>query len=93
MATLQVRDIDDKLYKTLKFMAKQKRRSVSQEVARMIESYLATQHIQTPAAQTRAFLDLAGAWADDKSADDIIADIRSNRKNSQRFEDADGLFN
>ena len=91
MAILQVRDIDDKLYKTLKFIAKQKHRSVSQEVTRIIESYLANPRLQTPAIQTKAFLDLAGAWQDDTSADDIIANIRSHRKSSQRFEET-GLW-
>jgi len=89
---LKVRDINDKLYETLKFLAKQKRRSVSQIVARMIESYLATQHRQTPETLAESFLNLTGARTDEKDADDVIADIRSRRKNSKRFERADGLF-
>ena len=40
MATLQVRDIDDRVYKELKQRAKSKHRSLSQEVAYIIEEYL-----------------------------------------------------
>ena len=38
MATLQVRDIDDRLYKYLKTSAKLKNRSISQEVITIIKS-------------------------------------------------------
>ena len=41
MAILQVRDIDNNLYESLKSRAKREKRSVSQEVIKIIEDYLA----------------------------------------------------
>jgi hypothetical protein len=40
VANLQERDIDDSLYEALKTLAKEERRSISQEVIMMIESYI-----------------------------------------------------
>ena len=40
MATLQVRDIDDRLYDFIKTSAKMQNRSISQEVITIIQSYL-----------------------------------------------------
>lgn len=40
MAILQVRDIDNNLYNSLKISAKMQNRSVSQEVITIIETYL-----------------------------------------------------
>ena len=40
MAILQVRDIDDRLYSSLKLTAKNENRSVSREVISIIEKYL-----------------------------------------------------
>ncbi len=37
MATLQVRDIDDRLYESLKTFANSEKRSISQEVIHIIE--------------------------------------------------------
>jgi hypothetical protein len=41
MAILQVRDIDDQLYASLKEIAKSENRSLSQEVVPILEKYLA----------------------------------------------------
>lgn len=91
MAVLQVRDMDDRLYEILKNKARIKHRSISQEVVRMLEKQLA-QPDTSRLDQTEAFLDLCGAWQDDRSAEEIIDDIRSSRIASQRFEDSNGLF-
>jgi plasmid stability protein len=40
MATLQVRDMDDRIYNALKQRARSRHRSLSQEVAHIIEEYL-----------------------------------------------------
>lgn len=78
MAVLQVRDLDDKLYETLKFMAKQKRRSISQVVIKIIETYMANPSLQSLRAQTDAFLNLSGSWGGDESADEMINDLRKS---------------
>jgi len=91
MATLQVRDIDEQLYKTLKNAAKRQNRSVSQEVVTMLQTHLNS--VQKPMANaTLEFLALSGAWKDDRTAEEIITDIRSNRNQSNRFGDKDGIF-
>ena len=91
MATLQVRDIDDGLYNFLKRTAKLKNRSLSQEVIHMLQSWLnSSESIKNKA--TLEFLELSGAWKDDRSAENIIKDLRNKRNNSQRFEDKNGLF-
>ena len=40
MAILQVRGIDDRVYENLKTISQQNRRSISQEVIHIIETYL-----------------------------------------------------
>jgi len=74
MARLQVRDIDDRLYKTLKNAAKRQNRSISQEVVTMLETHLNSD--QKPAVNaTLEFLKLSGAWKDDRTAEKITVDI------------------
>jgi plasmid stability protein len=91
MATLQVRDIDDRLYKTLRNAAKRKNRSISQEVVTMLETHLNSD--QKPVVNaTLEFLKLSGAWKDDRTAEEITADIASGRVQSYRFGDSDGIF-
>lgn len=87
MATLQVKGMDDHLYARLKEEAAGDRRSVSQEVVMIIESYLA----RSPEANRRAtmkVLKLAGAWKDKRSAKQIVADIRRARRSGRRFKGA-----
>lgn len=84
MAILQVRDIDDRLYASLKEIARSENRSLSQEVISILERYLANPAVfgNNP---TKAFLSLSGAWEDKRTADEIISDIKRERKNSKRF--------
>jgi plasmid stability protein len=71
MAILQVRDIDDRLYASLKAVAKSHNRSVSQEVISILEKYLSNPAVYK-SNPTREFVALSGAWEDDRSADEII---------------------
>ncbi len=91
MANLQVKDIDDSLYNLLKQRATLERRSVSQEVVLIIEKYLSSPD-QFDKNPTKYFLQLCGCWIDEKSADEIIEDIQTSRKNSLRFENENELF-
>jgi plasmid stability protein len=91
MANLQVKDIDDSLYNSLKQRAASERRSVSQEVVLIIEKYLSSPD-QFDKNPTKDFLQLSGSWIDEKSADEIINDIQTSRKNSSRFENGNELF-
>jgi len=91
MANLQVRDIDDKLYKTLRTRATQEKRSISQEVVHILEKYLSIPSLydQNP---TDEFLKLSGSWEDEKTSDEIITEIRKSRINSSRFRGSNELF-
>lgn len=84
MAILQVRDIDDRLYSSLKSLAKSENRSLSQEVISILEKYLSNPVVfkNNP---TREFLSLSGSWDDDRTAGEIVDDIKKNRKDSKRF--------
>lgn len=91
MATLQVRDIDDRLYNLLKTSAKLQNRSISQEVITIIQNYLNSS--PKPASNaTLDFIALTGAWKDEKSAEEIVKSIRDSRSNSKRFGADDGIF-
>jgi len=91
MAILQVRDIDDRLYSSLKTLAKSENRSLSQEVISILEKYLSNPVVfkNNP---TREFLSLSGSWSDNRTAAEIIKDIKKNRRNSKRFEAPNVLF-
>jgi plasmid stability protein len=84
MAILQVRDIDDRLYASLKELAQSENRSLSQEVISILEKYLLNPALfkNNP---TREFLSLSDSWDDDRTADEIIHDIKKKRRNSKRF--------
>ena len=83
MATLQVKGMDDDLYRALAAWAEQDRRSISQQVTMIIRDFLATRR-STAEEKTVALLELCGTWADDRSAEDIAEDIRQARKSGGR---------
>ncbi len=84
MANLQVKGIDDALYKALGARAEMDNRSISQEVVMMIREFLARPAAAAQEA-TEAFLALSGSWADERSAQEIAKGIRKSRRRSRRF--------
>jgi plasmid stability protein len=84
MATLQVKGLDDNLYSALRSRAKRDNRSISQEVATIIEDFLA-HPAKSSRDTTHAFLELAGSWEDDRPAQEIACEIRKNRRTGRRF--------
>ena len=86
MANLQIKGMDDELYSSLKDLAASENRSISQQVLFMIKLYLGRKHqfqkIKTPA---QVLLELSGSWEDVRSPENIIKDLKSNRKNSQKL--------
>jgi plasmid stability protein len=91
MATLQVREIDDRLYEFIKTSAKLQNRSISQEVITILQNYCTSSQKRRNNA-TEEFLALTGAWFDDRDEQVIVDDIRSNRNNSPRFGANSGIF-
>ena len=91
MATLQVRDIDDRVYRELKQRAKSKHRSLSQEVAYIIEEYLSKPN-SDHRKQSEMLLELSGSCEGPESATEIIESIRKSRVSSRRFRKNNALF-
>ncbi|MEA3266767.1 MAG: antitoxin [Candidatus Fermentibacteria bacterium] len=91
MANLQVRDIDDRLYESIRMLAKSDKRSISQEVVHILEKYLSRPE-SSGRNPTDEFLKLSGSWEDERSADEIISEIRESRRNSSRFEKNNEIF-
>jgi plasmid stability protein len=92
MAILQVRDIDNNLYESLRARAKREKRSVSQEVIKIIEEYLA-QPNTTTSNPTEEFLKLEWKSDNDENAEDMVNEIRKNRnKKSARFGNMKNVF-
>jgi hypothetical protein len=86
MATLQVRSIDDQLYKALGRRAAMDNRSISQEVVAIIKAYLSSPKARHENS-THDFLEICGSWADERDADEIIRDIMDDRRAKTRFQD------
>ena len=91
MAILQVRDIDDRIYENLKRISGENRRSISQEVIYIIETYLSEPQ-RNRKNSTEEFLNLSGNWGDERSAEKIISEIKSNRTQNRRFSKENGIF-
>ncbi len=91
MANLQVRDIDEKLYSSIRTLAANEKRSISQEVIYILQKYLSTPE-SFNLNPTDEFLQLSGSWDDNRNAEEIINEIEDNRKNSSRFGGNNELF-
>jgi plasmid stability protein len=91
MATLQVKGIDEELYRALGARAKRANRSISQQVVKLIQESLDRPGGSSENA-THAFLALCGAWADPRSARAIAADLRRRRRSGRRFRGAGDVF-
>jgi len=86
MANLQIKGIDDRLYSEIKELAANENRSASQQVLFLVKEYLVRRHdIRTLKTPAQALLELSGSWGDDKSADEIISEIRAGRRNSDKL--------
>ncbi len=86
MANLQIKNIDEDLYEEIKRAASAENRSVSQQVLTLIRDYLAKRNqvskLKTPA---RVLLELSGTWEDERTAEEIVRDIKKARKNSKKL--------
>jgi hypothetical protein len=86
MGNLQIKGIDDDLYREIREMAKDEHRSVSQQILYMTKLFL-TKRKASGQGKTSAeiLLELAGSWDDERPAEEIIAEIREARKSSARL--------
>ena len=87
MANLQIKNIQDELYEEIKKLAAAENRSVSQQVLFLVKEYLAKRKqltaLKSPA---QVFLELSGSWEDEKTAEQIVKEIKSARKSSRKLE-------
>jgi plasmid stability protein len=81
MAVLQVRTMDDDLYEALGRRAAMDNRSISQEVITIIKEFL-SKPVESHSTDAEG-LKLAGAWVDERSAEEIVDSIRSARKTAR----------
>jgi len=86
MANLKIKGIDDDLYAELKSLAVSGNRSVSQQVVFLLKDYLAKRYrlrkTKTPA---QVLLELCGSWEDDRSAEQIVQELKNARKSSRKL--------
>ena len=86
MANLQIKGIEGSVYKEIKDMAAAEHRSVSQQIIFLVKKYLARKkHANQLKSPAQVLLELSGPWDDRRSADKIISDIKSSRKNSKKL--------
>lgn len=85
MANLQIKGIDDSLYSQIKKLASDENRSVSQEILHVAKEYLAKKKVVSSKTAAEVLIELAGSWSDERSAKEIIRDIRKSRRNSLRL--------
>ena len=86
MANLQIKGIKDELYAEIKRLAAAENRSIGQEILFLVKDYLARRHhLRAQKTPAQALLELSGSWEDKRDAEQIIADIRSHRKNSEKL--------
>ncbi|MBW2366808.1 MAG: hypothetical protein JRH15_02870 [Deltaproteobacteria bacterium] len=86
MANLQIKGVDDDLYKELKALAARENRSVSQQVLYFLKFFISRKKtLQSTKSAGEVLLELSGSWQDARESEDIIADIRAARKNSKKL--------
>ena len=91
MPNLQVRDIDAQLYNWLCVNAKLANRSISQQVITILQEKAAAPQ-ETTSNVVDAFLALNDSWGDERSAEEIISEIRNARVNTSRRGNLNDLF-
>lgn len=82
MANLQIKGIKEELIAQIKELAASENRSVAQQVVFLIREHLAGKKrlpVRTPA---EVLLELSGSWEDDRSAEEIISELKGSRRNS-----------
>ncbi len=86
MANLQIKGIKDEFYAQIKALADSENRSISQQVLFLIKEYIAKEKsIKKTNTPAQVLLELTGSWADTKKAEEIVAELKRNRKNSNKL--------
>ena len=89
MANLQIKGMSDDFYAEIKALAGSENRSVSQQILFMTKEYLSKKHkIRAAKMPAEVLLELSGAWEDDRTAEEIVADLKHSRKNAAQRREA-----
>ena len=81
MANLHIKGMNDDFYAQIKALAGSENRSVSQQILFMTKEYLLKrQQAQVVKMPAQVLLELSGAWEDDRTAEEIITDLKQSRK-------------
>ena len=88
MANLQIKGIQEDLYAEIKKLAAAENRSVSQQVVFLLREYLAKREsLLSQKSPAQAILALSGSWEDDRTAEEIIDEVKQARRNSARMKE------
>ena len=88
MASLTVRDIPSEILDQIRVLSERERRSLNKQFLVIVEDGLKTHTAAldrgresgpAPSLQVALWQDMVGKWEDERSTDQIIADIRLNR--------------
>jgi hypothetical protein len=88
MASMTVRDISDEMLDRIRLLSERERRSVNKQFLVIVEDGLRAHTAAMdcgrwtgPSASLQVALwrDMVGKWEDERSTDEIIADIRNHR--------------
>jgi len=86
MANLQIKGMDDELYKELKRIAAEENRSISQQTVFLVRDYIAKkQKVRGTKTPAQVLLELTGSWKDDRDTVEIVSEIRKARKNLKKL--------
>jgi predicted CopG family antitoxin len=86
MANLQIKGMDDELYKELKRIAAEENRSISQQTVFLVRDYIARkQKVRGTKTPAQVLLELTGSWKDDRDTVEIVSEIRKARKNLKKL--------
>ena len=82
MANLQIKGMNDDLHSQIKALAKSENRSVSQQILFMTKEYLLKrQLVQAAKMPAQVLLEMSGSWEDERTPEEIIAELKQARKN------------
>ena len=88
MANLQIKGMDDDLYKHIKELAAMENRSVSQQILFLTKEYLAKKrNLQSARSPARILLELSGSWDDNRTSEEIIKEIKGARHRKERLKE------
>ena len=100
MAILQVRDLDDRIYENLKRIARHNKRSISQEVIHIIETYLSSPKMEKSRNMSKKIWSVAYRIAElfpvidiERAIMDVFGEIKSSlERRGTTVEDMDLLI-